>query len=257
MAKKVDPVVSMMGSFQNTAVLLEKAVRERHGSFAEALVLLGRPEHEKEVREIASILACITLPKESSIPDGADVKLGWMSFYERYFPAEITQAGGLNIIHTLSIPEQKDDFERLLIVIPGISMNRVYDECAKHFKCWRYVEDLDKDIPTNDPRAGGSAYVVRLRDRIEADEEHKNKSAKDLAISGIKGITLLERMLLELKYFDETGKHLDIQNVTLCSGSRDADGYVPYAHWSVGRFDVYWLGPSYRSPLLRVREVLC
>jgi hypothetical protein len=42
-----------------------------------------------------------------------------------------------------------------------------------------------------------------------------------LAARNIRGHYLLERLLYELKYFAETGKHLDIDNLTLCSGSRD------------------------------------
>ncbi|KKT39089.1 MAG: hypothetical protein UW28_C0040G0008, partial [Parcubacteria group bacterium GW2011_GWA2_44_13] len=37
--------------------------------------------------------------------------------------------------------------------------------------------------------------------------------------------------LYEAKYFKETGKHLDISNWTLCSGSRYSDGGVPCVRW--------------------------
>jgi hypothetical protein len=46
------------------------------------------------------------------------------------------------------------------------------------------------------------------------------------------GITLRERLLLELAYFDKTGKHLDINGVTFCSGSRGVAGSVPSVSWS-------------------------
>jgi hypothetical protein len=38
-------------------------------------------------------------------------------------------------------------------------------------------------------------------------------------------------MVLETKYFTETGKYLDEKGVTFCTGSRSADGYVPRVCW--------------------------
>ena len=46
----------------------------------------------------------------------------------------------------------------------------------------------------------------------------------------INGITFRERILLELEYFDRTGLHLDIETITLCSGSR-IFGFVPCVGW--------------------------
>ncbi len=226
---------------------------------ADAQAFINAPERKRR-REISQAQARIIGKKwlyATTTNEPTPDHKGWVSFYERFFPAELASAGGPDVIHAVPIPEQKGDFERVLIVIPGISMNRVYDECAEHFTCWRYTEDLDKNVPVNDRSAVGGAYAIRLRARVEADEEHKNNSANDLAASGVKGITLLERMLLELKHFEETGGHLDIQNVTLCSGSRDADGGVPYAGWRDGEFGVNWDEPSSQYPFLRVREVLC
>jgi hypothetical protein len=45
--------------------------------------------------------------------------------------------------------------------------------------------------------------------------------------AGLKTETLLERMLHELVFFSETRKHLDVNNLTFCCGSRYADGYGP------------------------------
>lgn len=149
----------------------------------------------------------------------------------------------------------RNGFTRSVIVAKGITMNLAYEACAKKFPCWRYVDDLDKGIPTND-RTPTEHYAVCVRDRQEADEELKNLSAADLTKKGMKGITLLERLLMELKYFRETGKHLDIQNVTLCSGSRNADGDVPSVDWIGGKFRVGWSYRGDRRPDLRSREAV-
>jgi len=150
--------------------------------------------------------------------------LSWQDFYREYFGMELD-------FSEIEIPETKDGFDRLIVIAKGITVNQVYDACAKRFSCWRYVNDLDKDVPTND-RTSKEAYAVWVRNNIEADEQYKNTSANELAKRSIKGITLLERLVLELKYFAETGNHLDITNVTLCSGSRNSGGGVPVVGWS-------------------------
>ncbi len=171
----------------------------------------------------------------------------WEALYREEF-------GETHDFSGVKIPEKKEGFNRLLVIAKGMTPNRVYTACAKKFPCWRYTEDLDKGVPTND-RMSIEHYAIWVRDRVEADEELANLSADDLAKKQISGITLLERLLLELKYFRETGKHLDTQNVTLCSGSRHADGNVPYASWYDGRFWVGWLYPLDQRPYLRSRAV--
>ncbi len=91
---------------------------------------------------------------------------------------------------------------------------------------------------------------------MEAEPQRKNRSANWLRQKNIPGITLLERLLLELKYFLETGKHLDIQNATLCSGSRLDDGNVPYVGWDDSQLKVSWCYPDDAHDALRAREVV-
>lgn len=85
----------------------------------------------------------------------------------------------------------------------------------------------DVDAGHHDRTAGRRGYAVRFRNRIEADEEWKEKSAADLKKLKVVGTTLTERLLLESIFVATTGKHLDIVNITLCSGSRDPGGCVP------------------------------
>ncbi|MEK7556514.1 MAG: hypothetical protein AAB538_00895 [Patescibacteria group bacterium] len=159
-------------------------------------------------------------------------------------------------VANLKVPEPKPGFDRLIIVAQGMTPNRAYEECAKRFPCWKYADDLDTAVPTNDRDPSNSTYALWVRDRVEADEELKNKSANDLKEEDVKGITLLERIFYELKYHNETGKHLDLENVTLCSGSRHSDGHVPYAYWLDGRFDVIYYDADYHNPSLRSRAVV-
>lgn len=116
----------------------------------------------------------------------------------------------------------------------------------KRFDMCLYADDLDKAITNNDRSNEESTYAVWVRDNIEADEEYKNLSAKQIAEKEIVGITVLEHPLYELMYFDETKMHLDIKNITLCTGSRCADGNVPLVSWDSDdhQVNVYWCIPN-------------
>jgi hypothetical protein len=125
------------------------------------------------------------------------------------------------------------------------------------FPCWKsYNQSLDEAIPTNDRNPQNGTYAIWMRDRVEADEELVNKSADDLKQEAIAGNTLLERLLLELKYFGETGKHLDINNVTACTGSRNSDGNVPNVYWNDDKLRVNYNTSDNRNPNWRSREVV-
>jgi hypothetical protein len=172
----------------------------------------------------------------------------WVEFYRHYFNIEVDQS-------TIVVPEQQTGFDRLIVIAKGITMNQVYDECAKQFSCWRYHGNLDKDVTIND-RMSHETYVVWVRNNIEADEQYKNTSAKELAKRNIKGITLLERLVLELKYFAETGNSLDKESETLCSGSRRSNICVPYVNWYDGKFGVSGRYIKISRNYLRCREVV-
>ena len=134
-----------------------------------------------------------------------------------------------------------------------LTTSQLLDKCRKEFKVWSYYDnkELDKQFPA--PKKPTTFYYKKV---IEADEENKNISANDFEKSGRKGITLRDRILMELAYFEETGQHLDIDNVTTCSGSRCAGGFVPYANRSDDKFSVGHVYPGVGHGVWRVREKL-
>jgi hypothetical protein len=175
----------------------------------------------------------------------------WQAFYRDLFGLEV------DFSH-LKVPAKKKGFDRLIVVAQGMTPQRLYDKCAELFPCWKWTdEDLDK-IVQSERTAKDGAYAVWFRDGVEADEDLKNLSANDLEKRKIPGITLEERLLMELKYFKETGSHLDIENWTLCSGSRYSDGGVPGVGWGpVGRrLGVDWCHPGSSNPGLRSRRAV-
>ena len=138
-----------------------------------------------------------------------------------------------------------------------LKTSQILAECKKKFVVWSSWSDkeLDKQFPI--PK---KLTTREFRDNVEADEEFKNLSANDLKekYPDKEFITLRERLIMELEYFKKTGKHLDIENTTLCAGSRRTDGFVPCVYWYPDdrRLGVGWCGPGVASGGLRSREVV-
>lgn len=142
-------------------------------------------------------------------------------------------------------------------VARGVTLNSVVKVLRDlGVEVWLYY-DLDKEVRKNDRDPAKGSYKVTFRQNIEADADFANKSANDLAKMDVQGTTLLERLLLELAYFIATGKHLDVENVTLCAGSRYSDGDVPGVLWDLDGREVCvdWFDPDDRRGYLRARAV--
>ena len=175
----------------------------------------------------------------------------WQQFYREVFGLEVDLLG-------LSVPWREKGSDRLIVVAPEMTPQRLYNKCVELFPCRKWTDDdLDK-IVQSERTAKNGAYSVWFRDVIEADEELKNLSANDLKKKSIPGITFEERLLMELKYFKETDSHLDINNWTLCSGSRYSDGDVPEVCWDsdAREFHVFWYHPESSDSLLRSRRAV-
>lgn len=142
------------------------------------------------------------------------------------------------------------------VAVPkGMTPAKAFAISNKLFPCWSYWDDLDKAFP--DEKAEETA-VHFFKANVEADKEWANHSANKLEEMGVKGllITLTQRILLEVVYFKVTGKHLDIDNITLCAGSRDSDGNVPLAYWHDDKFILNWYDPDDAYSFLRARSAV-
>lgn len=67
MAKRVDLVVRIAGSYETAVGIIAAETRERGGSLTEALIRLAQPKHFGEARQIAGILAGICAKREQSV----------------------------------------------------------------------------------------------------------------------------------------------------------------------------------------------
>jgi len=144
--------------------------------------------------------------------------------------------------------EIKQNMWNHLKMLPEYTAQYLFNECRELFNCHSYINlsQIKSD------RSG--KYEIDFKPNIEADEDYKNMSADD--VKGIKTITLEERLLMELQYFKRTGQHLDIQNVTLCAGSRCSDGSIPCVYGRYDKLEVYDCRPDDHDDYLRARAVV-
>lgn len=125
-------------------------------------------------------------------------------------------------------------------------------ELLKDIGCPYYSYLSDAELDEQFPKVKTNRKFTWVQ---EADEELKNLSAEDLKKTGIQCITLRERLIMEKMWFDKMGTHLDIDNWTLCAGSRYADGDVPFVRWYGDELYVYGDGPRDAYGGLRARAV--
>lgn len=207
-------------------------------------------EHPEELPEM--LLGMVSNQTNTTIPSTiiqVDWKVNWQKFYFEVFDLTVDFSG-------VKLADDPGGFGWEVVVTKGLTLNKVWAKCCKRFNCYSYLgDDLDQTVPKNDRQATKN-YAKRFRDRVEADEENKNLSANTLIKRKVQGITLLERLLLELWYHWTTGKHLDIQCVTLCTDSRDQRGGVPAVDWSGYGLWVDGYNPDDSGDNLRTRSAV-
>jgi hypothetical protein len=154
----------------------------------------------------------------------------WQHNYKKLFCLELD-------FSDLVLPARQPGFDRLIVVAHGLTTQTAFDACVRQFPCYKNtLQSLDVAVLKNDRYPTEASYAIWVRDRVEANEELRNLSANDLAARSIAGQTLLERELHVLDHWVQTGEHLNVENITLCPGSRCAFGRVPGCDW--------WSSPS-------------
>lgn len=137
---------------------------------------------------------------------------------------------------------------------PNTKTSELLEMCRAKFPVWSYYENaqLDADFPA--PKEATTRHFLNQQ---EPDKETLGLSTRQAEKKGFKnGITIRERILLELSYFDQTGNHLDIKGLTFCSGSRDSGGGVPDAHWLAGEFRIGWYDLDYSDSDYGIRSAV-
>ncbi|MCX6755407.1 MAG: hypothetical protein NT068_02610 [Candidatus Nomurabacteria bacterium] len=181
-----------------------------------------KTELKKRLREVFKI-----------VDEYVDIRIEWATFYKKNFDWEV------DFSHVIIPTMPTIGKWRLLFIPKGMRPQLAFEVCTKLFKTSKYCDNLDDAIGKN-IRTTGEHYAVWVRDEVEPDSETLGKSTRQADPDMKVGITLLEGIIFEIKYFTETGKHLNIKGVTFCSGSRISGGNVPSVSWSDGKFEVYW-----------------
>lgn len=165
----------------------------------------------------------------------------WISFHSQFFHCQIPRLPVLPELQQGQWP----------ILIPQfLSIPHVKRICNDLFPLWIDGEDhYQTDLfITYHVRIPDQAYMVCTEAVVEAG----NGFQKDQHL----GMTLLERLVLELFFFDKTGNHLDNEAATLCSGSRYIDGGIPMVSWRHNRgLWVQWHPPDVLNNETTVRSI--
>jgi len=179
-----------------------------------------------------------------------DISREWQEFYRKYFRMNVDFSGVI-------IPDDPGGFDRVIFIPMGLTFADVIKAMRKKFNVSLYTEKLDKDV-TENVRTPNKSYAIRVRRRQEADEEWKNVSANQLKQHNINCVTLMERLVDELKWYDEKDEHMDVENWTLCEGSRYSDGGVPDVSWGSAHrlLRVDWYYPDDANGSLRARQAV-
>lgn len=189
------------------------------------------------------------LNRKNPFEKPADLLAGWVKFWkDRGFQLDPS---------SLALPKPRRGLGRLLALPAGLTLNREWEICKERFACYSvYGDDLDRAISQNERDPKNGAYAIWVRGGREADEELKNLSAEQIAVKKIATETVLERLVHEDVFFEEKKVHLDLENISLCSGSRTADGGVPDARWFGDEFFVGACGVQDAFPRLRARAAV-
>lgn len=165
----------------------------------------------------------------------------WEGIYRTHFGID-TDLSGIMIP-----PKPLEGKWRLLFILQGFTINRaIVAYCGvlvahdSKWKVWQYMDDLD--AVTKSIRTTVESYAIWVRDEQESDQEFRGQTTRQVDSDQSVGVTLLERLIHGAVHFVETKQHLDEKGFTLCSGSRDAGGFVPGVDWRPGlrQVDVRW-----------------
>ena len=144
--------------------------------------------------------------------------VSWVEFYRGVFNINL-ERGFLNI----PVPECKKGLNRLVVVAKELTFRKIVERME-------VPEKFNVDInQVRSIRENNQTYAVWLSDKKVAYGDKRARKFSDDSDC----ISLKERLLLEMKYFVETGRRLDFEGeITLCAGSRcqKLDG-VPYLYW--------------------------
>ena len=234
-----------------------KTLKHEFDKALKQAIVSGKREDIDKVKSIkAEIEEKMWELKESMEPrEAREQKLQWQALYKEYFHIDIDPK-------KIRVPKRTKEqieqgFTRLILVHESMTPSEIWKKCEELFDVSRIIpQSFDKNISERNPKDG--SYIIWVKDiqNPEEDKDMKYETADDIKQQGITTETLQERLLHELKYFKETGKHLDMRGATLCAGSRFPDGDVPYVYCILDGVRINTCNSDVAPHYIRTRKVI-
>jgi len=151
-----------------------------------------------------------------------DLKSIWTKIYKNWFDKEVD-------FSNLVIPEIYDSERHFAIIVTeGMTIGEVARAMRNKFEIY-FFDNLEY-VPTADDRIANKDYIVIFKKNIKAD------SNNDPDEINLNKQTIIERLLLEIFYFDATGEHPEI-DAKSCNGSWRGVRWIS-ANWNGNAFFV-------------------
>ena len=168
----------------------------------------------------------------------------WEAFYKRHFDMKVD-------LSKVQIPDMQGNFSRILILAKGLTPQRVLAAYEARFP----LSFSGRDDIRNRRSSKSRSYAIRVRDSQESDKELNGYTEARLKEEKIEGIAVVEWLIYDMKFYEETGWHLDTKSKTICSGSKKyGDTFV--ASFRNKCADIARRSQSAGTPSARVRAVL-
>lgn len=138
-------------------------------------------------------------------------KIAWKNIYAKL--------GVKRDFDNINIPDFFDPNFHFAVIISDVPFSNITNFFKKEkFEVWEAFEHPEDDI--RHPNKDGD-YLLILKKLKEAHHDRKLRGlpVNSLYVQNHKGITIRERLMLEIFYYLETGKNLDEIGSTLCYGS--------------------------------------
>lgn len=150
----------------------------------------------------------------------------------------------------IEIPKQPRGLNRLVIRAQEATESSVMAVSSHQFPLeyhplGEFGDDFDTAMRNN--HRPKEDYAFWVRDVTEAEMP----PVADMEELPVPRLTLLERMLLELKYFQETSSHLDTEKVTCCFGTEHSESKErPVVCFRQGKVQIFWQASQYTNTLM-------
>jgi hypothetical protein len=138
-------------------------------------------------------------------------------------------------------------FSELGIIVPYFVPTREYFtlyipkelNCNRIYEMWPFCKHSRNGGAIDQNLQHGSdydsklvSYLTSFGQTIEPNDVYIGRIAAYSDPDGKLGIKLIEAILLQLVYDAHTGKHLNQDGITICSGSKYKDGLIPSMYYS-------------------------